>query len=76
MTPTRPRVGRGRRSAADAGKFDKLITDSERISTDEAHGLLTQILKDRLFNGVRYVRGGQSGLDQQLPDHGMNVVDG
>ena len=59
MTPTKPRQGRGRK--AEVGKFDKIITDSERISSEEVHGLLTQVLKDRLFNGVRYVKGGQVG---------------
>jgi hypothetical protein len=59
MTPTKPRQGRGRK--AEAGKFDKIIADSERISSEEVHGLLTQVLKDRLFNGVRYVKGGQVG---------------
>jgi Cop9 signalosome subunit 5 C-terminal domain len=57
MTPTKARVGRGRKR--EGGKFDKIITDSERISSEEVHGLLTQLLKDRLFNGVRYVKGGQ-----------------
>jgi Cop9 signalosome subunit 5 C-terminal domain len=51
MTPTKQRVGRGRKNVS--GKFDKIIADSERISGEEVHGLLTQVLKDRLFNGVR-----------------------
>jgi len=51
MTPTKPRAGRGRKN--ETGKFDKIIADSERISSEEVHGLLTQVLKDRLFNGVR-----------------------
>jgi len=55
MTPTKPRVGRARK--LEQGKFDKIITDSERIASEEVHGLLTQVLKSRLFNGVRYVRG-------------------
>ena len=59
MTPTKPRTGRGRKQ--DGGKFDKIITDSERISSEEVHGLLTQVLKDRLFNGVRYVKRRQIG---------------
>ena len=59
MTPTKARQGRGRK--AEAGKFDKIIADSERISSEEVHGLLTQVLKDRLFNGVRHVKGGQVG---------------
>lgn len=63
MTPTKPRQGRGRK--AESGKFDKIITDSERISSEEVHGMLTQVLKDRLFNGVRYVKEGQIGnLDE------------
>jgi hypothetical protein len=65
MTPTKLRQGRGRR--AEAGKFDKVIADSERISSEEVHGLLTQVLKDRLFNGVRYVRGGQVGNINDQP---------
>jgi Cop9 signalosome subunit 5 C-terminal domain len=72
MTPTKPRAGRGRRP--ESGKFDKIIADSERISSEEVHGLLTQILKDQLFNGVRYVKGGQMGrLDEKQDD--MEVVD-
>ena len=61
MTPTKaPRGGRGRSGRkSESGKFDKIITDSERISSEEVHGLLTQVLKDRLFNGPRYVKGGQ-----------------
>jgi len=75
MTPTKPRIGKGRKH--ESGKFDKIITDSERISSEEVHGLLTQVLKDRLFNGVRYVRGGQVGrLDQPCPEGGsMEVVE-
>lgn len=62
MTPTKSsRAGpvRGTKKPGESRKFDKIITDSERISSEEVHGLLTQVLKDRLFNGVRYVRGGQ-----------------
>jgi len=62
MTPTKSsRAGpvRGTKKPGESGKFDKIITDSERISSEEVHGLLTQVLKDRLFNGVRYVKGGQ-----------------
>ena len=74
MTPTKPRAGRGRKP--EAGRFDKVIADSERISSEEVHGLLTQVLKDRLFNGVRYVRGGQIGkLDQRPEGSGMEVVE-
>lgn len=51
MTPTRQRPGRGRKN--ESGKFDQIVADSERISGEEVHGLLTQVLKDRLFNGVR-----------------------
>ena len=72
MTPTKTRAGRGRKN--ENGKFDKIIADSERISSEEVHGLLTQVLKDRLFNGVRYVRGGQVG-DLRGPG-GMEVSDG
>jgi len=74
MTPTKPRAGRGRK--VEQGKFDKVIADSERISSEEVHGLLTQVLKDRLFNGVRYVKGGQIGkLDDQPEGTKMEVVD-
>ena len=60
MTPTKAPRGGGSRPGrkSESGKFDKIITDGERISSEEVHGLLTQVLKDRLFNGVRYVRGG------------------
>jgi len=51
MTPTKAHAGRRRKN--ESGKFDKIIADSERISSEEVHGLLTQVLKDRLFNGVR-----------------------
>ena len=71
MMPIKPRQGPGRKAEA-SGKFDKIIADSERISSEEVHGLLTQVLKDRLFNGVRYVRGeqvasldGSSALDMR-----------
>jgi hypothetical protein len=74
MTPTKPRAGRGRKP--ESGKFDKVIADSERISSEEVHGLLTQVLKDRLFNGVRYVKGGQVGtLDERPQGNGMELVD-
>lgn len=74
MTPTKPRSGRGRKF--EPGRFDKVIADSERISSEEVHGLLTQVLKDRLFNGVRYVKGGQVGrLDQSPEGNGMEVVE-
>lgn len=74
MTPTKQRAGRGRKP--EAGRFDKIIADSERISSEEVHGLLTQVLKDRLFNGVRYVRGGQVGdLDKRPEGDGMEVVE-
>ena len=53
MTPTKPRPGRGRKN--QSGKFNEIVADSQRISGEEVHGLLTQVLKDRLFNGVRYV---------------------
>ena len=59
MTPTKSRPTKGRKQDSEA--FDKIITDSERISTEEVHGLLTQVLKDRLFNGVRYVKGASPG---------------
>ena len=72
MTPTKQRRGR----KPEPGNFDKVITDSERISSEEVHGLLTQVLKDRLFNGVRYIRGGQVGkLDEKPEGLGMEVVD-
>jgi len=62
MTPTKTR-GRGKKP--EPGKFDKIID-----------GLLTQVLKDRLFNGVRYIRGGQMGrLDEKPEGSGMEVVD-
>jgi COP9 signalosome complex subunit 5 len=73
MTPTKTR-GRGKKP--EPGKFDKVIADSQRISSEEVHGLLTQVLKDRLFNGVRYIRGGQMGrLDEKPEGSGMEVVD-
>jgi hypothetical protein len=60
LTPTKPSRAGGRAGKkSETGKFDKIITDSERISSEEVHGLLTQVLKNRLFNGVRYVKGGQ-----------------
>jgi hypothetical protein len=62
MTPTKSsRAGPVRRTKkpSESRKFDKIIMDSERISSEEVHGLLTQVLKDQLFNGVRYVKGGQ-----------------
>jgi hypothetical protein len=74
MTPTKQRTGRGRK--VESGKFDKIIADSQRISSEEVHGLLTQVLKDRLFNGVRYVRGGQIGkLDERPEGTQMEVVE-
>ena len=74
MTPTKPRAGRGRKT--ESGRFDKIIADSERISSEEVHGLLTQVLKDRLFNGVRYVKGGQIGdLDERPEGGGMEIVE-
>ena len=59
MTPTKSRTGKARK--LEAGKFDKLIADSERISSEEVHGLLTQTLKNQLFNGVKYIKGGRVG---------------
>jgi len=59
MTPTKSRPTKGRKP--DSESFDKIITDSERISSEEVHGLLTQVLKDRLFNGVRYIKGANGG---------------
>lgn len=75
MTPTKARVSRGRKR--EGGKFDKIIADSERISSEEVHGLLTQLLKDRLFNGVRYVKGGQfrEQGDETCVNREMDVVD-
>jgi len=70
MTPTKPLAGRGRK--LEQGRFDKVIRDSEKIAGEEVHGLLTQVLKDRLFNGVRYVKGAQGrGLDGSM----MEIVD-
>ena len=73
MTPTKSRQGRARK--VESGKFDKLIADSERISSEEVHGLLTQVLKDRLFNGVRYIKGGQVGNFNEKPEGGgMEII--
>ena len=73
MTPTKSRQGRVRKP--ELGRFDKIIADSGRISSEEVHGLLTQVLKDRLFNGVRYVKGGQTGnLNERPEGAGLEII--
>jgi COP9 signalosome complex subunit 5 len=63
LTPTKRVQPRGK---MDRGQLEKVVRDSERISSEEVHGLLTQVIKDRVFNGVRYVRGRTAGESEMI----------